>query len=157
MKTIEIKYHKAEKDLYAGQRGEHRMTRLAVPLPRARLPDIQSAVATFDCDGVPRVSNLIEHGECGDAYLRNGKAYITLTQRLTRCRILRVQLECYDAGGAFIVKSPVSERIKFEDSITDHLDELIDNGAILTTPTRCPCHPITYERALEILNTEKGD
>lgn len=125
MKTIALNYSQSVKDIQGGQRGDHRMARISLPLPKARLPDIQSAVAIFDCDGTPRLSQALEWADEGDAYLKGGKAYVTLTQDLTRCRVLRVQLECYGLDGEFIDRSPISERLKFEDSLVDSLADLL--------------------------------
>jgi hypothetical protein len=114
------------RERYAGQRGEHRMVKLIIPLPKERLPEINSCVALFSCDDALVLSPLILPDESGDCYIQNGKAYITLWQRLTQCWVLRVQLECYGdmAGVEFIDRTEISEKIVFGKSLSDSLDHI---------------------------------
>jgi hypothetical protein len=112
-------------EISGGQRGEHRMTELVIPLPQERLPEIKSCIAIFSCDSELMLSPLILPGESGDYYFADDLVHVTLWQRLTLCRTLRVQLECYadDQGKQFIARSEISERILFKKSLIGSLDE----------------------------------
>jgi hypothetical protein len=83
-------------------------------------------VALFSCDNELALSPIILPGDSGDCYIRDGKAYITLWQRLTQCWVLRVQLEAYgDTEGAeFIDRTEISEKIVFGKSLADSLDHI---------------------------------
>jgi len=109
-----------------GQRGEHRMVRLIISLPKERVQEIRSCVALFSCDNELVLSPLILPGSEGDAFLHDGKAHIVLWQRLTQCWVLRVQLECFGdyAGKQFICRTAISEPITFGQSLTDSTDHL---------------------------------
>jgi hypothetical protein len=128
MRQIKLTMREGAPDLYGGQRGEHRMAELVIPLPRARLPEINSCIAIFSCDNELVLSPLIVFGDSGEFYMRGNKVYITLWQRLTQCRALRVQLECY--GGAdgtdFIDRTRISEPILFQKSIIDSLEGIAE-------------------------------
>jgi hypothetical protein len=127
MKSIELKMRDSpNRERYAGQRGDHRMVRLVIPLPRERLHEIQSCVALFSCDNELALSPIILPGTEGDCYIKNGKAHIVLWQRLTQCWVLRVQLECYgDTDGTqFIDRTEISEKVVFGKSLADSLDHV---------------------------------
>ena len=111
---------------YGGQRGDHRMVELVIPLPKERLPEIQSCVALFSCDDQLVLSPIILPGNEGDCYIKDGKAHIVLWQRLTQCWVLRVQLEAYgDTEGAqFIDRTEISECVVFGKSLADSADQL---------------------------------
>jgi hypothetical protein len=106
---------------HGGQRGDHRMCELVIPLPREKIAEIQSCVALFSCDDELVLSPIILPGESGDCYISDGKAHIVLWQRLTQCWVLRVQLECYgDAEGTlFIDRTAISEPVVFAKSLAD--------------------------------------
>ena len=106
---------------HGGQRGDHRMMKLIIPLPKERLSEIVSCVALFSCDDELVLSPLLLPGDAGDCYIQNGKVHIVLWQRLTQCWVLRVQVECYgDAGGTlFIDRSAISEPVVFAKSLAD--------------------------------------
>ena len=111
-------------DRWAGQRGEHRMTQLVIPMPKEDLANVRSCVALFMLDDdAPQLSPLILPGDSGDAYFNGGKVYLTLWRSVTNCRILQVQLECFgDTKGEMrISRSPISERIRFGKSIAASL------------------------------------
>jgi hypothetical protein len=130
VKTIHLKMRDGPScEHYAGQRGEHRMVRLAISLPKERLAEIQSCVAVFSCDEQLVLSPLILPGEEGDCYISGGKVYVTLWQRLTQCWVLRVQLECYGPGSQFIDRTEISEQILFGKSLSDSLDHLPEAAA----------------------------
>jgi len=111
---------------HGGQRGDHRMVRLVIPLPKERLPEIQSCMALFSCDNELALSPLILPGDSGDCYIQNGKAHIVLWQRLTQCWVLRVQLECFGdfEGKQFIDRTEISEKVVFGASLADSADAL---------------------------------
>jgi hypothetical protein len=118
--------HDGEPDLLGGQRGEHRMAELVVPLPAERISEIHSCVAILSCDYELVLSQQILPGESGDLYFADGAAHIVLWQRLTLCRALRVQLECYGLNGEFIDRTRISEPIIFRKSLADSLDEIAE-------------------------------
>ena len=96
MKKINLKMRDSPNYFqHGGQRGDHRMVELVIPLPKERLPEIVSCVALFSCDDELVLSPLILPEDGGDCYIQDGKAHIVLWQRLTQCWVLRVQLECY--------------------------------------------------------------
>ena len=122
MKSITLKMRDSPRlQHYAGQRGDHRMVKLVIPLPKERLREIQSCVALFSCDDGLVLSPLLLPGDGGDCYIADGKAHIVLWQRLTQCWVLRVQLECYgDAQGTmFIDRTAISEPVVFAKSLAD--------------------------------------
>ncbi len=122
MKTINLKMRDSPNYFqHGGQRGDHRMVQLVVPLPKERLPEIVFCVALFSCDDELVLSPIILPGDSGDCFIRDGKAHIVLWQRLTQCWVLRVQLECYgDAEGTlFIDRTAISEPVVFSKSLTD--------------------------------------
>jgi len=110
-----------------GQRGDHRMAKLVIPLPKQCLADIKSCIALFSCDNELVLSPLIlpapqaGHDDSGDCYIKDSKVHIVLWQRLTQCWVLRVQLECYgDAEGIlFIDRTVISEPVVFAKSLAD--------------------------------------
>jgi len=124
MRQIKLTMRDGAPDLFGGQRGEHRMAELVIPLPRERLREINSCIAVFSADNELILSPLIVAGDSGEFYMRGARVFITLWQRLTQCRALRVQLECY--GGAdgtdFIDRTVISEPVLFQKSITDSID-----------------------------------
>jgi len=113
---------------HGGQRGDHRMVKLVIPLPKARLPEIVSCVALFSCDDQLVLSPIILSGDSGDCYIRDGKAHIVLWQRLTQCWVLRVQLECFGdfEGKRFIDRTEISEKVVFGASLADSADALAE-------------------------------
>ena len=122
MKSISLKMRDSPRlQHYAGQRGDHRMVKLVIPLPKERLPEIVSCVALFQCDNELVLSPLLLPGDGGDCYIADGKVHIVLWQRLTQCWVLRVQLECYgDAEGIlFIDRTVISEPVVFAKSLAD--------------------------------------
>jgi len=124
MKSIALKMRDSPRlQHYAGQRGDHRMVKLVVPLPKERLREIQSCVALFSCDNQLALSPIILPGDAGDCYIRDGKAHIVLWQRLTQCWVLRVQLECFGNtdGTQFIARTAISEPVVFSKSLTDSI------------------------------------
>jgi hypothetical protein len=128
MRQIELTMREDSPDIHGGQRGEHRMAALMIPMPEERLPEIQSCIAVFSCDNELVLSPLILPGDDGEWYFRDGSVHIILWQRLTQCRALRVQLECY--GGAdgtdFIDRTRISERVLFRKSLADSLDAVAE-------------------------------
>jgi len=148
MKTINLKMRDSPNTFrQGGQRGDHRMVKLAIPLPKERLPEIVSCVALFSCDDELVLSPLILPGDEGDCYIADGKVHIALWQRLTQCWVLRVQLECYgdfqgkrsellhelrscsftheaSASLRFIDRTEISEKIVFSSSLADSADAL---------------------------------
>jgi len=124
-------------DQWAGQAGDHRLSRLVIPLPRETAKKIQSCVALFVLDDEHSlISPLITAGEDGDCFIKDGKAYFVLWRGLTQARSLRVQLECYsdDAGNVFIDRTPVSERVLFGKSLSTCLrdfPEVSDRPGVL--------------------------
>ena len=129
MKFINLKMRDSPRlQHYAGQRGDHRMVKLVVPLPKERLREIQSCVALFSCDDQLVLSPIILSGDSGDCYIRDGKAHIVLWQRLTQCWVLRVQLECFGDfdGKQFIDRTEISEKIVFGASLADSADALAE-------------------------------
>ena len=122
MKTLNLKMRDSPNYFrHGGQRGDHRMVELVIPLPKERLPEIVSCVALFSCDDDLVLSPLLLPGDAGDCYIQGGKVHIVLWQRLTQCWVLRVQVECYgDAGGTlFIDRSAISEPVVFAKSLAD--------------------------------------
>ena len=122
MKTLTLKMRDSPNYFqHGGQRGDHRMVILVIPLPKERLPEIVSCVALFSCDDELVLSPLLLPGDSGDCYIQGGKVHIVLWQRLTQCWVLRVQVECYgDAGGTlFIDRSAISEPVVFAKSLAD--------------------------------------
>ena len=115
-------------DLFGGQRGEHRMAELVIPLPRERLKEINSCIAVFSVDNELVLSPLILSGDSGDYFMQGRSVHIVLWQRLTLCRALRVQLECY--GGAdgtdFIDRTKISEPVLFQKSLADTLESIAE-------------------------------
>jgi len=113
---------------YAGQRGDHRMAKLVIPLPKERLPEIVSCVALFSCDDQLALSPIILPGDAGDCYIHNGKVHVVLWQRLTQCWVLRVQLECFGdfEGKQFIDRTEISEKVVFGASLADSADALAE-------------------------------
>jgi len=129
MKTLILKMRDSPRlQHYAGQRGDHRMVKLVIPLPKERLPEIVSCVALFSCDDELVLSPLLLPGDSGDCYIRDGKAHIVLWQRLTQCWVLRVQLECFGdfEGKQFIDRTEISEKIVFGKSLADSADALAE-------------------------------
>ena len=127
MKSIALKMRDSPRlQHYAGQRGDHRMVKLVIPLPKERLPEIASCLALFSCDNELALSPLILPGDSGDCYIQNGKAHIVLWQRLTQCWVLRVQLECFGdfEGQQFIDRTEISEKVVFGASLADSADAL---------------------------------
>jgi hypothetical protein len=125
MKTLTLKMRDSPNYFRdGGQRGDHRMVKLVIPLPKERLPEIVSCVALFSCDDELVLSPIILPGDDGDCYIKDGKAHIVLWQRLTQCWVLRVQLECYgDTEGAqFINRTAISEPVVFSKSLTDSIN-----------------------------------
>ena len=122
MKKINLKMRDSPNYFqHGGQRGDHRMVELVIPLPKERLPEIVSCVALFSCDDELVLSPLILPEDGGDCYIQDGKAHIVLWQRLTQCWVLRVQLECFgDAEGTlFIDRTAISEPVVFGKSLSD--------------------------------------
>ena len=122
MKAINLKMRDSPNYFqHGGQRGDHRMVKLVIPLPKERLPEIVSCVALFSCDDELVLSPLILPGDSGDCYIADGKAHIVLWQRLTQCWVLRVQLEAYGdaAGTLFIDRTAISEPVVFAKSLAD--------------------------------------
>ena len=85
MKTITLKMRDSPNYFqHGGQRGEHRMVQLVIPLPRERLPEIVSCVALFSCDDELVLSPIIlaalpsGTGDPGDCYIQDGKVHIVL-------------------------------------------------------------------------------
>ena len=117
-----------------GQRGDHRMVKLVIPLPKQRLADIRSCVALFSCDDELVLSPLILPGDSGDCYIHDGKVHVVLWQRLTQCWVLRVQVECFGdvEGKQFISRTAISEPVVFSKSLTDtiHAEYLPESSAI---------------------------
>ena len=129
MKTLTLKMRDSPRlQHYAGQRGDHRMVKLVIPLPKERLSEIVSCVALFSCDNELVLSPLLLPEDSGDCYIQNGKAHIVLWQRLTQCWVLRVQLECYGdtEGKQFIDRTEISEKIVFGKSLADSADALAE-------------------------------
>jgi hypothetical protein len=127
VKTITLKMRDSpHSEHYGGQRGEHRMVELIIPLPKARLAEIQSCIAIFSCDDALVLSPLILPDESGDCYISGGKAHVVLWQKLTQCWVLRAQLECFGdtEGTQFISRTEISERVVFGKSLADSLDHL---------------------------------
>ena len=113
-------------DQWAGQQGEHRLSRLIIPLPREAATKIKSCVALFVLDDErSMISPLILAGDSGDIYFKGGKVYFMLWRDLTQCRSLRAQLECYsdDGGNDFIDRTPISERVMFGKSLSTCLHD----------------------------------
>jgi len=124
MKTINIKMRDSPSYFqHGGQRGDHRMVRLVISLPKQRLQEINSCVALFSCDDELVLSPLVLPGSSGDCYIRDGRAHIVLWQRLTQCWVLRVQLECFGDidGKNFIARTAISEPVVFSKSLTDSI------------------------------------
>ena len=122
MKTINLKMRDSPNYFqHGGQRGDHRMVKITIPLPKERLPEINSCVALFSCDDELVLSPIILPGDSGDCYISDGKVHIVLWQRLTQCWVLRVQLEAYgDAEGTlFIDRTAISEPVVFAKSLAD--------------------------------------
>jgi len=129
VKTLTLKMRDSPRlQHYAGQRGDHRMVKLVIPLPKERLPEIVSCVALFSCDNELVLSPLLLPGDEGDCYIRDGKAHIVIWQRLTQCWVLRVQLECFGdfEGTLFIDRTEISEKIVFGKSLADSADALAE-------------------------------
>ena len=128
MRKIRLTLKEDAPDLFGGQRGEHRMATLVIPLPRERLREINSCIAVFSCDNELVLSPLILPGSEGEYFMQGSRVQIILWQRLTQCRALRVQLECY--GGAdgtdFIDRTRISEPVLFQKSLSDSLDNVPD-------------------------------
>ena len=126
MRTITLRMRDSPRKHMGGQRGEHRMLRLVITLPKERLREIKSCVALFSCDNELVLSPLILPGADGDFFIRNGKAHIVLWQRLTQCWVLRVQLECFGdfEGKQFICRTAISEPVTFGQSLADSTDLL---------------------------------
>ncbi|MCL2194393.1 MAG: hypothetical protein FWB76_00360 [Oscillospiraceae bacterium] len=124
MKTITLRMRDSPRKHPGGVRGDHRMARLVIPLPKERLREIKSCVALFSCDGEVIMSPLILPGDSGDAFIHAGQVHIVLWQRLTQCRLLRVQLECFGdfEGKQFICRTAISEPVAFEQSLADTSD-----------------------------------
>jgi len=128
VKTLNLKMRDSPNYFqHGGQRGDHRMVKLVIPLPKERLHEIVSCVALFSCDDELVLSPIIlaappgGTGDPGDCYIRDGKAHIVLWQRLTQCWVLRVQIEAYgDAEGTlFIDRTAISEPVVFAKSLAD--------------------------------------
>jgi len=143
MKTLNLKMRDSPNYFqHGGQRGDHRMVKLVLPLPKERLAEIVSCVALFSCDDELVLSPIILAGDSGDCYIQDGKVHVVLWQRLTQCWVLRVQLECYgDDGGTpsellhelrscsftheeaasrfFIDRTAISEPVVFAKSLAD--------------------------------------
>jgi len=135
VKTINLKMRDSPNYFrHGGQRGDHRMVKLVIPLPKQRLADIRSCVALFSCDDDLVLSPLILPGDSGDCYIADGKAHIVLWQRLTQCWVLRVQVECFGdvEGKQFISRTAISEPVVFSKSLTDsfNTDYLPEPSAI---------------------------
>ena len=123
--------------VWAGQKGDHRMAQLIIPLPEDVAKKVKSCVVIYSMDyAKTALSPLVTAGSDGDAYIRSGKVYIVLHQTQTLHGSLRVQLECYSdtKGECWICRSAKSEKIKFRPSLAGSLDELpearADPGAI---------------------------
>ena len=186
MKTITLKMPRDGngQDQSGGQRGDHRMCEVVVPLPRPSLKRIQSCIALFLLDDkIPVISPLITPSSEGDLRIDGGAVRIILWQQVTKCRVLRIQLVCYGdkSGQTFIDSTPVSERILFRRSLPGNLDdlpEINDNPGILaqliawmhTHPNKpildaltegsggsCACATTTRERIREILYQTGGN
>jgi hypothetical protein len=141
MRTLTLKMRDSPNFFqHGGQRGDHRMVQLVIPLPKERLPEIVSCVALFSCDNELALSPLIlpvdppqrtcgfagDPGDSGDCYIADGKAHIVLWQRLTQCWVLRVQLECFGdfEGQQFISRTEISEKVVFGKSLADSLEHI---------------------------------
>jgi len=128
MRKIKLTMREDAPDLFGGQRGEHRMAALTIPLPKELLREINSCIAVFSCDNELVLSPLILPGNAGEYYMKSGNVHVVLWQRLTQCRALRVQLECY--GGAdgtdFIDRTRISEPVLFQKSLADSLENIPD-------------------------------
>ena len=162
MRSIELKMRDSpNREQYGGQRGEHRMVRLVIPLPRERLREIQSCVALFSCDNELALSPLLLPGDGGDCYIQNGKAHIVLWQRLTQCWVLRVQLECFGdfEGKDFISRTEISEKIVFGKSLADSLDHIpeVDAQPNAITQLLAAMHQHGNMSVLEELGDAAGD
>ena len=162
MRTIELKMRDSpNREQYGGQRGEHRMLRLVIPLPKERLREIQSCVALFSVDNELALSPLILPGDGGDYFIRDGKAHIVLWQRLTQCWVLRVQLEAYGdtEGREFISRTEISEKIVFGKSLADSLDQLpeIESQPNAITQLLAAMHRHGNKSVLEELGDLAGD
>ena len=151
MRTINLKMRDSPNYHHlGGQRGDHRMTRLVIPLPKLRhgcervCPKdtqqfahvnerelssrsnsrIRSCVALFSADNELVLSPLILPGDGSDAFIQDGKAHIVLWQRLTQCWVLRVQIEAFGDvdGKQFLARTAISEPVVFSKSLTDTID-----------------------------------
>jgi hypothetical protein len=160
MRTINLKMRDSPMFHHlGGQRGDHRMAKLVIPLPKQRLQEIRSCVALFSCDDELVLSPPIVHGDSGDCYIKDGKVHIVLWQRLTQCWVLRVQLECYGdtEGRDFLARSAISEPVVFGKSLTDtiHMDFLPEPKAI--TDLLDAMHRHGNKTVLEELGDLAGD
>ncbi len=128
MRKIKLTMRDGAPDLFGGQRGEHRMATLVIPLPTERLREINSCIAVFSCDNELVLSPLILPGDSDEYYMKSGKVHIVLWQRLTQCRALRVQLECYGGsdGTNFIDRTKISEPVLFQKSLADSIDNIAE-------------------------------
>jgi phage-related protein len=103
-------------------------TRTAVDVPF--FPAFTGAANTYVSvsrdQGAYRINGytMLDISSSGNLYFADGFAHIVLWQRLTLCRALRVQLECYNASGDFIARTRISEPILFHKSLADSLDEI---------------------------------
>ena len=148
-------------DQHAGERGEHRTYQVVIPLPRAKIKQIRSCIAIFQMDDkLPVASPLILPGTDGDLRMEKNAVRIVLWQQVTNCRTLRIQLVCYgdDKGQTFIDNTPVSERIMFQRSLADGLDDLpevSDNPGILAQLI-AQMHSHTNKNVLSALSDKGG-
>jgi len=147
LKTIRLKMRRDADGVSATRAGDHRMSRLVIPIPRSVKDQVRSCIVLLSMDNSqPSISAFITEGESGDAYIDEGNVYFVLLQQHTLGQNLRVQLECYSAPipseENFIARSGVSEQIMFEPSLADSLDDLpeaqMNPGAISELISKLP-------------------
>jgi len=135
MQTINLEMNPRGCDKRAGPRGEDRMTRLVIPLPAGTATKIKSCVVLLSLGGAhAKVSQLIQVGSSGDAYIKAKKVYFILRQEMTYCQALRVQLQCYPDPSPknlehFISRTELSEWILFSPALADGLENLPESRA----------------------------
>ena len=148
-------------DQHAGQRGDHRMHKLIVPLPRSTLKKIQSCIVLFLLDDkTPIRSDLITWKTEGDITMSGNHLHVVLWQKVTLCRALRIQVACYgdEDGQIFINNTPISERILFRRSLHGSLNdmpEVSDSPGILTQLLAW-MHNHPNQSVLDALSDEDG-
>lgn len=81
MRQIKLTMRDGATDLFGGQRGEHRMATLQIPLPTERLREIKSCIAVFSCDNELVLSPLILPGKSGEYYISGKTVHVILWQR----------------------------------------------------------------------------